>query len=120
MMTMMRGLAALGASMTLVACAAGTPPGPVGTITPGPGKTEAAYQQDQAVCQQHAVAGTGYGGPSTPAPTPPPAAAPPASATPSASPGEPSGDANFMQCMAARRNTVRLAAAAVMPGYVYP
>src|ERR1700679_2057028 len=56
-----RMLAVLGANLAVGACVAGPPPGPAGLVMPGKDKSQAAFQQDQAVCQQHAVARTGYG-----------------------------------------------------------
>jgi hypothetical protein len=132
-MNPVRTLAALAASLTLGACTAGSLSGPAGMITPGKDKTAAAFEQDQAVCQQHAISHTGYGdqsaptspaptspAPTSPAPTPS-AAAPSTPATASQSgpatvAAQPSDDVDFMQCMAARGDTVQVASAA----YPYP
>ncbi len=127
-----RTLAALFAGLSLSACATDPPPGPAGLITPGKDKTAAAFQLDQTICQQHALAHTGYGGPSqltpsAPAPTataepaPRPSAPTPASQVASAigaapAPAQPTDDVGFMQCMAARGDTVQ----AVAVGYRYP
>jgi uncharacterized membrane protein YgcG len=141
-MATIRSLTAIiAASLALAACAA-DPPGPAGMILPGKDKTAAAFQLDQEVCQQHALSRTGFGGPSAPGPIAlgptqlapsapaPSASAPTASAlSPSdsanqagpvtgaaaASP-QPSGDVGFMQCMAARGDTVQMA----QVGYPYP
>jgi hypothetical protein len=124
-----RTLAALVASLTLSACATDPPPGPAGMITPGKDKTAAAFQQDQAICQQHALAHTGYGGPSQLTPSAPAPAEPlptPSAPTPvsqvdpatgaAAAPAQPTDDVGFMQCMAARGDSVQVVAA----GYPYP
>jgi hypothetical protein len=124
-------LAALLASLTLVACAADPPPGPTGMIVPGADKTAAAFQQDQAICQQHALAHTGYGGPTQlgPSASAPTAAEPsPTASAPTpvsevapatgaaAAPAQPADDVGFMQCMAARGDNVQV----VDAGYPYP
>ena len=54
-------LGLLGVNLAVSACVAGPPPGPMGVVAPGKDKSQAAFQQDQSVCQQHAVAQTGYG-----------------------------------------------------------
>jgi hypothetical protein len=66
-------LALLGATLAVSACVAGPPPGPpMGIVGPGKDKTQAAFQQDQSICQQHAVSQTGYGlAPQNPADHPP-------------------------------------------------
>ena len=124
------GLVTLGVALALAGCA--TPTESAFSVLPGVGKDQAAFQQDMAVCQQHAVAHTGYNAP------PPPAAA--GSAT-----GSPGGPANaaqaggappfdvtgYLQCMASRGDTVQaqpdVYAAGIDPelypypdGYPYP
>jgi hypothetical protein len=54
-------LALFGVNLAVAACVAGPPPGPTGMVAPGKDKSQAAFQQDQSICQQHAVAQTGYG-----------------------------------------------------------
>jgi hypothetical protein len=110
-MTSVCRLAALGASLTLGACVGGPPPGPAALVLPGKDKTVAAFQQDEAICQQHAVAQTGYGDPSQPATSSPAGSATGAEAAMA----QPSSDVSFMQCMAARGDTVQ----AVAAGYGY-
>ena len=51
----------LGVMVGLGGSAAVPPPPPTVTVVPGSGKDAAAFQQDELVCQQHAVAKTGYG-----------------------------------------------------------
>jgi hypothetical protein len=60
-----RALGSLSASLLLAGCAATTPQAFV--AFPGNDKSGAAFQQDQAICQQHAISHTGYGLPSEPA-----------------------------------------------------
>jgi hypothetical protein len=84
-------------------------------VSPKPGQPQAIFQQDSQVCQQHSMTHTGYG---TPAPSSPQATPP---ATPTAT-GVVSQDASFLQCMAARGDTVTAlppSYAAVYPGYPY-
>jgi hypothetical protein len=121
-------LAALSASLAIGACVAGPPPGPTGIVMPGKDKTEAAFKQDESVCEQHAIAHTGYGDPSQqPDGTTPPAPTPPASGTPPASSagtnsdampagGTPLDELSYMQCMAARGDIVQVTS---MDGYPY-
>jgi hypothetical protein len=78
-------------------------------VTPGKDKTEAAFQQDEAICRQHAIAHTGYGDLSTPAPA--------TQADAAVTPTEPSADVAYLQCMAARGDTVQMAA---IPAYPSP
>jgi hypothetical protein len=86
-------------------------------VVPGQGKTEAAFQQDEAICQQHAISHTGYGDASQPPPT---SAAAPATGV-VASPGQPSQDVSFMQCMAARGDIVQMGSPGGYPyGYNAP
>jgi hypothetical protein len=133
-MATIRSLAALAVTLTLAGCVADPPPSPAGMIMPGADKTAAAFQFDQAVCLQHAFSQTGYGGPSAPGPTQLAPSAPAPSASDPTAPAsgsgnqsgsetgvaaalaQPSADINFMQCMAARGDTVQVAQA----GYPYP
>jgi len=150
----------LGAALMLGACASGPPPGPAVIVVPGSGKDFTAFQQDDTICQRHAVANTGYGdlarahtqGSANTAPIGatgeigmPRAAgttggvatavgAPSGSDTPAAtsraSTPEPPDETipnqlQFVQCMAARGDTVRPAPsgyteAANWYGYAYP
>jgi hypothetical protein len=124
-----RRLAPVAVALALGACAT-SPPGYPVTVLPGTGKNLAAFQQDQAVCEQHAVAHTGYGGPGQPGATNLPAgtassprngaseggpagpgvttanAAVPANA---AGPGgnQPFDGVGYLQCMASRGDTVQ-------------
>jgi hypothetical protein len=116
-MMSVRTLAALGVSLALGACADGPPPGPAAIVLPGQGKTEAAFQQDETICRQHAISHTGYGDLSQP----PRASAPVPATGPAASPGQPSQDVSFMQCMAARGDTVQMQSSGGYPyGYDAP
>jgi hypothetical protein len=54
-----RTLGLLGASLLLAGCAPSAPQ--VFVAFPGKDKSAAAFQQDQAICQQHAISNTGYG-----------------------------------------------------------
>jgi hypothetical protein len=136
----------LGVVVALGGCAAVPPPPPAVTVVPGTGKDAAAFLQDELVCQQHAVAKTGYGTPaqasaagvapyngssaasgSPPRATNPanPAAVNLATANPpiAALPGaEPPDEVAYMQCMASRGNVVETlpAMAAAYPAYPYP
>ena len=56
-------LAPLGIALALGACASTPSPGLPVVVLPGTGKDLAAFHQDELICQQHAVAHTGYGGP---------------------------------------------------------
>ena len=120
-------LGLLGVNLAVSACVAGPPPGPMGVVAPGKDKSQAAFQQDQSVCQQHAVAQTGYGNASqNPADHLPADGTLPGSAGGSASAAVPSGTAppgevSYLQCMAARGNIVQLASAGgYYDGYSYP
>ena len=120
-------LGLLGVNLAVSACVAGPPPGPMGVVAPGKDKSQAAFQQDQSVCQQHAVAQTGYGNASqNPADHLPPDGTLPGSGGGSASAAVPSGTAppgevSYLQCMAARGNIVQLASAGgYYDGYSYP
>jgi hypothetical protein len=136
-------LAPLGIALALGACAATLPPGPPIAVLPGTGKDLAAFQQDELICQQHAVAHTGYGSPAGSAATGRPesaengaslnataGAAPVAAGTTAANATVPVGaqpfdEAGYQQCMASRGDIVQpqpagYAAAAYRYGYLYP
>jgi hypothetical protein len=120
-------LALLGVNLAVSACVAGPPPGPMGVVAPGKDKTQAAFQQDQTVCQQHAVAQTGYGNASqNPTDHLPADGTLPNSAGGSASAAVPSGAAppgelSYLQCMAARGDIVQATSAGGdYDGYSYP
>jgi hypothetical protein len=109
-------ICALILGVSLSACAP-EPAAPMASVTPGPGKALAVFQQDDLVCQRHAIAHAGYGGKdesATPAAMPDPDAPPPGDVVPD----EPA----FLQCMAARGNVVQLLAPpyALSPGPVDP
>jgi hypothetical protein len=124
-----RRFAPIGVALALGACAT-SPPGYPVTVLPGTGKDQAAFQQDQAVCEQHAVAHTGYGGPAQPGATNSPAgtastppngasgATPAVPATTAATAAVPTNAAvpvgnqpfdgvGYLQCMASRGDTVQ-------------
>jgi hypothetical protein len=120
-------LALLGVNLAVSACVAGPPPGPIGVVAPGKDKSQAAFQQDQFVCQQHAAAQTGYGNaPQNPADHLPADGTLPGSGGGSASAAvtsgpETPGEVSYLQCMAARGNTVQVASAGgYYDGYSYP
>ncbi len=99
-------------------CATAPPPAPLFVVSPGTGRDQAAFQQDSAVCQQHAANRTGYGG----APVPPPTSSATAPAGQTAGAWIASEDQAFLQCMAARGDSVAVAPgdyAAAYPGYDY-
>lgn len=50
----------LGMACLVTACVAEPPPTPMLVVLPGTGRSLAAFQQDDAICYQHAVAHTGY------------------------------------------------------------
>src|SRR3954471_6564345 len=54
-----RTLGSLGASLLLTGCAVSAPQGPSILTFPGKDKSAAAFQQDQAICQRHAISHTG-------------------------------------------------------------
>ena len=113
----------------LAICACATPPqGAPFLVLPGTGKDPAAFQQDDQICRQHAVAHTGYDAPShdvVPGATGGAVikATPGGESAPSLSPTDETGAANipsdaslpdelgYLQCMAARGNNVRQAPA---------
>jgi hypothetical protein len=122
-------LMTLGASLTVGACVAGPPPGPPFVVMPGKDKSEVAFQQDQSICQQHAIAHTGYDDSSQhPNGPTPPTQAPAASGTGAETPAmlagaTPLDDLSYMQCMAARGDIVQLPSMDGYPGgypYNYP
>jgi hypothetical protein len=107
------------------------PAGPPVSVLPGQNKDAAAFQQDELVCQQHAVAHTGYGdltrsgapgaavsgANSGVAGT---AAAGSGAGITNAAAVTPSPDAvGYLQCMAARGDTVQAEPAAYADGYGY-
>ena len=117
-----RTLGSLSASLLLVGCVA---PAPQAIVAfPGKDKSAAAFQQDEAICQQHAISHTGYGLPSEPAVPPADgdvattmgggAAAPSLGTTGATATGVVSAPAtagipdeiSYAQCMVARGNTV--------------
>jgi hypothetical protein len=119
-----RILGSLGASLLLAGCAVSAPEGPAIMTFPGKDKSAAAFEQDQSICQRHAVSHTGYGLPSEPvvqpssggaaattggapaAPSPAPAAAPGKVSAPAEA--EKPDELSFAQCMAARGDIVQL------------
>jgi hypothetical protein len=115
----LRILLVLGATLALGACVAGPASNPVAMVSPGSDRTAAEFQQDQAVCQQHAAAQTGYGTPAAPAPAS--LAGSPTGAA--AAPAQRTDDVSFMQCMAARGDSVQIVAmgdqGAYAPPYAY-
>ncbi len=101
----------LGLVMLLGACAASTDS--AFSVLPGPGRDQAAFGRDELICQQHAVAHTGYNASVTPAA---PAAGNPGAI---AAPGVPFDATGYLQCMASRGDTVQAQPTAYPPG-VYP
>ncbi|MDR3530557.1 MAG: hypothetical protein P4L90_08415 [Rhodopila sp.] len=132
-----RILAPLGVFLTLGACAVAPPPGFPAMVVPGSGKDLAAFQEDDAICRQHAINGTGYNGPAPAAAQstvqePAGAVASGAegggaagsaastSAPPTSAGAEPQNEVGYLQCMAARGDAVWLAPpdyGAPYPGY---
>ncbi len=128
-MKVAHALALLGVNLAVSACVAGPPPGPIGVVAPGKDKSQAAFQQDQTVCQQHAVAQTGYGNPSQnpadhlPADGTLPGSGGGSAAAAVSSGTEPPGEVSYLQCMAARGDIVQLASTGGYYGgysYAYP
>lgn len=143
-----RRMLPLGAALMLGACVSGPPPGPTAIVVPGSGKDFAAFQQDDAVCRRGAASNTGYGDLALPHTEVSNAAisgrareagaaarAPTGSGTtaangPGASTLEPPDETvpnqlGYLQCMAARGDTVRpepagYVEAANWNGYPYP
>jgi hypothetical protein len=123
---LVREAAPLGIALTLAACAY-QPPGPQLIVLPGTGKDLAAFQQDDAICRQHAVAHTGYTSPgpsSTTGPTGGPALGigTPSSATAATldpAGTEPPDAAGYLQCMAARGDSVQPQATDADRAYAY-
>ncbi len=109
-----RRLTPLAVILLLSACATLPEADPTFTVVPGQGKALAAFQQDDVVCRRHAVSHTGYGDPA------------PAGATGSAEPPSAdmiTDDTAYLQCMAARGNTVYVQPApnfAAVDAYDYP
>jgi hypothetical protein len=133
-----RILLPIGAVMALAACEAAAPPPASGIVVPGPGKDQAAFQQDDQVCREHAVAQTGYGaagqtpnGGATSGNVAPPPGGSGAPLSPPSGPRPSSESENladqpltvtpnpigYMQCMAARGDTVQSAPWPGPPGY---
>lgn len=134
-------LAPLGIALALGACASTPPPGLPVVVLPGTGKDLAAFHQDELICQQHAVAHTGYGGPTgsaaagSPAGTPGDAAngasrngtaggTPIAARTTAANAAVPVGaqpfdEDGYLQCMASRGDTVQPQPAGYALAYPY-
>lgn len=102
------GLASISVVLVLGACAAS--PGSGFTVLPGSGKDQAAFQQDSLVCQQHAVAHTGYNTPVPSVTTGPVAGA--TNAAPEGGGPQPFDQAGYLQCMASRGDTVQALPAA--------
>lgn len=96
----------LGLVLVISACAS-EPSAPAATILPGQGKPLAAFQQDDLVCQRHALAHAGYNDPEQPI-----ASGPDERPPDGVVPDEPA----YLQCMAARGNTIQLNA----PPYALP
>jgi hypothetical protein len=78
-------------------------------VIPGKDKTEASFQEDQSICQQHASTHTGYGDLSQKTSNVAPEAATPPSTT-----STDVDDVSFLQCMAARGDIAQLTS---MAGY---
>ena len=131
----LRKLLPFGVAVVLAGCAAEPPPAPALMVVPGPNKDLAAFQQDDLVCRQHAAAQTGYGSVSPALSGPAAGVAPPSGGGIAAQPtgiavppaAMPENEAGYMQCMAARGDSVRpvplaySAAYAAGPyGYGYP
>jgi hypothetical protein len=133
--------APLGVALALGACASTPPPGLPVAVLPGTDKDLAAFQQDELICQQHAVAHTGYGSPAgsaaTGSPTGKPGSAantvsgngtaratPVAGGTTAANAAVPVGtqpfdEAGYLQCMASRGDTVQLEPEGYAAAYPY-
>jgi hypothetical protein len=60
-------LGSLGASLIIAGCVASPPQGPSVLTFPGMEKSAVAFQQDQSICQRHAISHSGYGLSSEPA-----------------------------------------------------
>jgi hypothetical protein len=123
-MNFARTLGSLGVSLLLAGCAASAPQGPSFLTFPGSDKSAVAFQQDQAICQRHAISHTGYGLPSEPAVQSSdggaaaisgggPAASSPGPSVvtrkvPARAEDEMPDELSYAQCMAARGDTVQL------------
>jgi hypothetical protein len=108
-MRLARWSANLGTGLTVAACVAASPRDPAVMVMPGKDKTEASFQEDQSICQQHAIAHTGYGDLSRH-----PSGIPPEAPTPTTTTSADIDDVSYMQCMAARGDIVQLTS---MAGY---
>ena len=84
----------------LCGCSMNEPDPPLIVVVPGPGKTTAAFQQDDAACRQHAATHAGYDA----AGTPDPSAAP-----------QITDETAYAQCMASRGEAVQVQAEPVDP-----
>lgn len=137
----LKDLTPLGFALVLGACASTPPPGPSLAVLPGTGKDLAAFQQDDMICQQHAVARTGYGSPAGAAEAGSPAGTagsaangasgketagvtPVAAGTTAANAAVPVGtqpfdEAGYLQCMASRGDTVQPQPAGYAAAYPY-
>jgi hypothetical protein len=124
--------AALGFVLLVAGCASGPPPGPTVLVLPGQNKDLAAFQQDDAICRQHAVAHTGFGESAAPGVSQPAGGGATDLATEQPGSGaagenaavqaEPADKAAYAQCMASRGDVVRLqpSSYAAVNGYGYP
>jgi hypothetical protein len=119
-----RALVALTISLTATACATTASPDVI--VLPGNGKDQAAFQQDDQICRQHAVAYTGY---EAVPPLPPAATAaasdptPPAVTAAAVTDSVPGDQVAYDQCMTSRGNVIqpiRTAYALPPAGYVQP
>jgi hypothetical protein len=117
-----RKLGSLGASLIMVGCVVSPPQGPSILTFPGTDKSAVAFQQDQSICQRHAISHSDYGLPSEPATQTPDGSAA-ANTAAGAAPAGADAESNkasapavaempdelgYAQCMAARGNTVQL------------
>jgi hypothetical protein len=121
-------LASLSVAAALVACTSTPPPGLPVAVLPGTGKDLAAFQQDELICQQHAMAHTGYGSTTGSVVTgsqagtagnpangvsrnatagAPPFAAPTAANAAVPAEAQPFDATGYLQCMASRGDTVQ-------------
>ena len=108
MRRLVRKAAPFGIALTLAACVYQSPPLSRLSVLPGKSKSLAAFQQDNAICQQHAVTHTGYNDLAPSSTTNPSnGTGPNGSATATAIDPEPPDSAGYLQCMASRGNTVQ-------------
>lgn len=135
-MPSIRKLLPVATILVLGGCVSGPPPQPAAMVVPGPGKDVVAFQQDDQICRQHAEAQTGYGPPvQAPSANSAAAAAPSATPTAQASNNAPASSAaelpasmppnavGYMQCMAARGDSVQQLPPAYVASYapgLYP